>query len=134
MQGTVPRIVAVTILAIALRGLRELPQAPTWTFPPVPQASAGTGPEPSLDSGLPPAGPASGKIEVEAFDLGFKPAAVMVPAAGTVRGHPQQYRRRDPRHHLRRWDEDRGRSQRNGDGNGHGPGRRSHVHLLDPGS
>ena len=82
MQGSVPRIVAVTILAIALLACGTA-KAPTWTFPPVPQASAGTGPEPSLDSGLPPAGPASGKIEVEAFDLGFEPAAVMVPAAGT---------------------------------------------------
>ena len=82
MQGTVPRIVAVTILATALVACGTA-AAPTWTFPPVPSTSGGTGPEPSLDSASPPAGQASGKIEVEAFDLGFKPAAVKVPAAGS---------------------------------------------------
>ena len=54
-----------------------------------------------------------------------RPAPTRSPSA-TPAPHPA-------RHHLRRWDEDRRRARRNGDRERDDPGRRSHVHLLDPG-
>jgi nitrite reductase (NO-forming) len=77
------RLVAVTILAAALVGCGSTSR-PTWTFAATASPSAETGTsEPTPHSGDHAAVPANGKIEVEAFDLGFKPAAVTVPSAGT---------------------------------------------------
>ena len=60
--------------------------APTASPPASAPASAPSAAQPSMPMGMPPTGstgPTTGKIEVEAFDLGFKPAALSVPAAGT---------------------------------------------------
>lgn len=48
--------------------------APSWTFPP----ASGPGAAPSAST---PAGQTA-ELEIEAFDLGFRPAALEVPAAG----------------------------------------------------
>ena len=69
--------------------------APGWTYAPAASArlgapasaaagapSAGAA-QPSTATSMPPTGSTTGKIEIEAFDLGFKPAALTVPAAGT---------------------------------------------------
>jgi nitrite reductase (NO-forming) len=77
------RSVAVTILAAALVGCGST-SGPTWTFAATASPSVETGTlEPTPHSGDHSAVPANAKIEVEAFDLGFKPAAVTVRSAGT---------------------------------------------------
>ncbi len=72
---------ALVALATAACGTASVPR---WTFG-APAASAPAGVD--QPAGTPGTGTvavaAAGKIEVEAFDLGFKPAAVTVPAAGT---------------------------------------------------
>jgi nitrite reductase (NO-forming) len=82
MPRTFHRFATVTGLAVALSGCATA-SGPTWTFPPGDSASAGAGAagttaQPSMD----PAAAGSGKIAIEAFDLGFTPAGVTVPAAG----------------------------------------------------
>jgi nitrite reductase (NO-forming) len=67
--------------------------APGWTFPPGgngPGLTAGSGGPPPASSApsagtsaAPATGEAVGKFDVEAFDLGFKPAAITVDKAGT---------------------------------------------------
>ncbi len=75
-------IAVMMVLALALGGCASA-TGPTWTFPPAVSPSAGTGAAgPTPQPSSPASSPASGKIEVEAFDLGFTPAAVTVPAAG----------------------------------------------------
>jgi nitrite reductase (NO-forming) len=56
-------------------------QAPYWTYPPT---TAGGGPDASAPPPAAPApsGEAGGTLEIEAFDLGFTPATLEVPAAG----------------------------------------------------
>jgi nitrite reductase (NO-forming) len=49
----------------------------TWTFPPEPNAAPG----PSSSAGPDPV-PSGQPLEIEAFDLGFRPAALEVPAPG----------------------------------------------------
>ncbi len=59
-------------------------KAPGWTYPPAPSggiAVASPTPGASAPAASAPAN-AGGKIEIEAFDLGFKPAVIEVPAAG----------------------------------------------------
>ena len=95
MPRTMFRLVIVVVLALALVGCVGA-EAPGWTFGPTlaPSLGASTSPPPSANvpPSAPPASPATSdahaspaadKIEIEAFDLGFKPAAVSVPAAGT---------------------------------------------------
>ena len=95
MPRTMFRLVMVIVLALALVGCAGA-EAPGWTFGPTlaPSLGASTSPPPSANvpPSAPPASPATSdahaspaadKIEIEAFDLGFKPAAVSVPAAGT---------------------------------------------------
>ena len=95
MPRTMFRLVMVIVLALALVGCAGA-EAPGWTFGPTlaPSLGASTSPAPSANvpPSVPPASPATSdahasptadKIEIEAFDLGFKPAAVSVPAAGT---------------------------------------------------
>ncbi len=76
-------IALMTVLALAL-GACASATGPTWTYVPAVLPSAGTGAaEPTPQPSSSASSPASGKIEVEAFDLGFTPAAVTVPAAGS---------------------------------------------------
>jgi nitrite reductase (NO-forming) len=82
---TVAAIVAAAILA----GCTTTAAAPAWTFP-VPAAASpdiGAGPAamPSMPGmeGSPGAMSHALVLEIHAFDLGFQPAALTVPAAGT---------------------------------------------------
>jgi nitrite reductase (NO-forming) len=77
------RSLAATILVVALASCGAT-AAPSWTYAPPASPAVETGTASATPhSGDPSAVPAAGKIEVEAFDLGFKPAAITVPAAGT---------------------------------------------------
>jgi nitrite reductase (NO-forming) len=71
-----PRRTSSLIAAILLvSACAPAAAAPSWTFPP--------GRQPSSAPGASASAPAAGDVlEVEAFDLGFKPAALEVPAAG----------------------------------------------------
>jgi nitrite reductase (NO-forming) len=90
------RFVAAVALLALLTGGCSSGTSPSWTFgaPATPGAgtAAGSG-VPAGTSGQPAASPSAavsaaaavataGPLEIEAFDLGFKPAAVSVPAAG----------------------------------------------------
>lgn len=66
----------MTAVTVALSGCTSA-TGPTWTFAPAASPSVGTGGfEPTPNSSADPVAPAGGKIEVEAFDLGFTPAAL----------------------------------------------------------
>jgi nitrite reductase (NO-forming) len=74
------RIIAATgLLALAVAACSS-PAAPNWTFAAAKDAAA----QPIASASAAPAvAAATDAIAIEAFDLGFKPAAVQVPAAGT---------------------------------------------------
>ena len=77
MRRHVPRLALVVGLSLVLIGCATA-AAPTWTFAP-PAASP-----PAVEPGVPAgqvAVSAAGKISIEAFDLGFKPAMLSVAAA-----------------------------------------------------
>lgn len=75
-------IVVVIALAVTACGSSA---APAWTFGPPASPAAGLAgaDQPNGTPGAAQAAAASGEIRIEAFDLGFQPAAVSVPAAGT---------------------------------------------------
>ena len=73
------RLAIVVGAALVLTGCAS-PGAPTWSF--APAASPAASVEPEVAVGQPAAGPAD-KISIEAFDLGFTPAMLSVPSAGT---------------------------------------------------
>ena len=88
MTRTLLRLVAVTAIAVALVGCTTFPTG-GWTYAPSPDATTAAAPasaaaptssQPSPSTGVAASG---GAIEIKAFDLGFTPAAVTVPAAGT---------------------------------------------------
>jgi nitrite reductase (NO-forming) len=98
MNRALPGSVLAIGLAVALIGCAA-PAAPSWTYPP-PTASGATAPgsasAEAMPAGMPMGGAAAstapatgssiaagGEIAIDAFDLGFKPAAVAVAAAGT---------------------------------------------------
>ena len=75
-----PRLALVAVLAIALSGCASA-KAPTWTFGPMPPAA------PAAEQAVAPTPPtpmemAAEAIEIESFDMGFKPAAIGVAAPG----------------------------------------------------
>ncbi|HEX6867200.1 MAG TPA: plastocyanin/azurin family copper-binding protein, partial [Candidatus Limnocylindrales bacterium] len=88
-----PTIAFVAIVVATLTLGACASTASTWTYAPATQAPAAH--EASLASGAPAASPVGaaaspsaagapvGTIEIEAFDLGFKPAQVAVDAPGT---------------------------------------------------
>jgi nitrite reductase (NO-forming) len=80
------RLAAIVVLGLVIAGCTNA-GAPTWTYPPVTPAAAGGAPAaavPSTPMDMGPGGAtATSSIDVEAFDLGFNPAAISVPAAGT---------------------------------------------------
>ena len=102
MQSTPLRIAAVTALAVVLVGCTSA-AAGAWTFAPPASATPGAAAsasagataaasasasegttQPSSPASSPAAsGASAGTIEIQAFDLGFTPSAVTVPAAGT---------------------------------------------------
>ena len=97
-------------------------KAPGWTFPAAtaPAAAAASAPAAGVDQ---PAGTpgtaeaaATGTIEIESFDLGFTPAAITVPAAGTYEVKLVNTGIDHARRHLRRrhGHRSRGRTDRNG--------------------
>ncbi len=58
-------------------------KVPGWTYPPAPSGAAGPVASSPAASAAPAASGAVGDaLEIEAFDLGFKPATLEVPAAG----------------------------------------------------
>ena len=83
-----PLLLPIALLAaVALTAGCTTTRAPTWTYP----ADDGAGgPGVAGGAGAPaPAAPASqapaaqgGTLEIESFDMGFRPAAITVPAAG----------------------------------------------------
>jgi nitrite reductase (NO-forming) len=90
------RMLVLTIGLAATFAACASAAAPSWTYaPPAPsQAAASTAPN-AIAAGMPMAGMSSagpatgassaagGEVAIDAFDLGFKPAAVAVAAAGT---------------------------------------------------
>jgi nitrite reductase (NO-forming) len=80
------RLLAIVSLGLVLVGCTAA-GAPTWTYPPAasPAAPANVTPTapPSMPMDMGAATVAtSSSIDIEAFDLGFKPAEIAVPAAG----------------------------------------------------
>ena len=84
------RMIPILLASLLALGACTQAGAPTWTYPPnTPGASPAAAPStatapstaPSVSPGSSPA-TAAGTLEVTAFDLGFKPAALEVPAAG----------------------------------------------------
>jgi nitrite reductase (NO-forming) len=80
------RLAAIVVIGLALTGCASA-GAPTWTYPP---AGASAAPAeaavavPSMPMSMGSAAPAAvTSIAIEAFDLGFKPSTIAVPAAGT---------------------------------------------------
>jgi nitrite reductase (NO-forming) len=83
MPGRFIGIAVLAVLAIGVSGCAS-EGGPGWTYAPSVAPSAGTAAgQATAHPSANPAAPATGKIEVEAFDLGFTPAGVTVPAAGT---------------------------------------------------
>jgi len=83
MRGSLLRLAAVAALVVAVIGCAS-DGGSGWTFAPAVTPSAGTGAaQPTPSSSAPPAASAADKIAIEAFDTGFKPAAVTVAAPGT---------------------------------------------------
>jgi nitrite reductase (NO-forming) len=82
-------IPSIVLLALVAAGCSTA-AGPTWTFPPVPQSAQPVPAEPAVAHADPTPAPAAssgaaavvGKIEVTAFDMGFKPTAVTVDAPG----------------------------------------------------
>jgi nitrite reductase (NO-forming) len=80
------RLVAVTTLVAIIAAVSACGSAaaPGWSFgPPVGPASPGSGVDQPNATSAPAVAVATGELRIEAFDLGFKPAALTVPAAGT---------------------------------------------------
>jgi nitrite reductase (NO-forming) len=87
MRATIARLIVTSAVVAALAGCAAA-SAPTWTFGPgaaagavEPSALAPSGSQPAATAG---AGEdaSAGAIEIHAFDLGFKPSNLTVPAAG----------------------------------------------------
>jgi nitrite reductase (NO-forming) len=79
MRAYLLRLAIVVGVALVLTGCAS-PGAPTWSF--APAASPAASAEPDVAVSQPAASP-SDKISIEAFDLGFTPAMLSVPSAGT---------------------------------------------------
>jgi nitrite reductase (NO-forming) len=79
MRAYLLRLAIVVGVALVLTGCAG-PGAPTWSF--APAASPAASIEPGVAVSQPAASPAD-KISIEAFDLGFTPAMLSVPSAGT---------------------------------------------------
>jgi nitrite reductase (NO-forming) len=78
------RGMALAALAALLASACASPAGPAWTYQPdPPDAVAAVGRQPAAPAAATAAAPAEGDtIRIEAFDLGFTPATIEVPAAG----------------------------------------------------
>ena len=80
--------VAIALVALTAAACTSA-KAPGWTFPAATAPAAPTASAPAAGVDQPAGTPgaaeaaATGTIEIESFDLGFTPAAITVPAAGT---------------------------------------------------
>jgi nitrite reductase (NO-forming) len=74
-------LASLSVVAILLVGCARA-GSPAWTFTPGSSAVAGPGGGGEPSSTPAPNAPTGETIEIEAFDLGFEPKAVTVPAAG----------------------------------------------------
>jgi nitrite reductase (NO-forming) len=75
-------LLAVALATIGLVAACTSAAAPGWTFPPASAPAAGA-PTSSPGAAVVDPGEILGTIEIDAFDLGFEPAALTVDAAGT---------------------------------------------------
>ncbi len=83
MRHTTLRLAAILVIALALTGCASS-AAPTWTYPPAGASTAPAAAAPATQMSMAPSAPASASsIAIDAFDLGFKPSTIAVPAAGT---------------------------------------------------
>ena len=84
MNGRRGKIAAVLAMALSATGCAST-AGPGWTYAPVPAASSGAGAPAALTTAPNVSQPAAaaGEIAIDAFDLGFEPASIEVPAAGT---------------------------------------------------
>ncbi|MER3418761.1 MAG: nitrite reductase [Chloroflexota bacterium] len=79
IQTTSLRILAAVAAAgVALAGCTT-GTAPTWTYPPAGMGGGSPSPSTQTQTG---SGPILGRLEIEAFDLGFRPATLTVAAPG----------------------------------------------------
>ncbi len=87
MPRTRRLVAATTLMAITVAvSACGSAAAPGWSFgPPVGAASPATGVDQPNATAAPAVAVATGELRVEAFDLGFKPATLDVPAAGTYK-------------------------------------------------
>ena len=81
MRTHLPGLTIVVVMAIALTGCARA-EAPGWTYGPT-LAPAAAQPVAATESPTTAPADPTEAIEIEAFDLGFKPAMVMVANAGT---------------------------------------------------
>jgi nitrite reductase (NO-forming) len=79
MRAYLLRLAIVVGVTLVVTGCAKA-AATTWTF--APPASPAASVQPEVAVGQPAASPV-GKISIEAFDLGFTPAMLSVPSAGT---------------------------------------------------
>ncbi|MGZ9231083.1 MAG: multicopper oxidase domain-containing protein [Candidatus Limnocylindrales bacterium] len=84
MRSISVRLAAIVVLGLALAGCTGAGAA-SWTFSPAGSPAAPANAAPAATSGMPMdmGAVSSNSIAVEAFDLGFKPSAISVPAPGT---------------------------------------------------
>jgi len=76
-------VIIPLIAAVALAGCAAS-TSPSWSYVPAPTQAAVASQAPAAPATMPPAAPvAAQEIVIDAFDLGFKPAQLSVPAAGT---------------------------------------------------
>jgi nitrite reductase (NO-forming) len=75
--------VGAALVAIVATGCSNASAGPAWTYAPPPPADAAGSPAAAPEAAAPAVEASSEVIAIEAFDLGFTPATVTVPAAGT---------------------------------------------------
>ncbi len=71
------------LVAMVAVGCSSADARPTWTYATAPSGDAVASPAAEPAAGAPAAAASTDTISIEAFDLGFRPAAVSVPSAGT---------------------------------------------------
>src|SRR5687767_14488641 len=74
--------VGAALVAIVATGCSNASAGPAWTYAPPPPADAAGSPAAAPEAAAPAVEASSEVIAIEAFDLGFTPATVTVPAAG----------------------------------------------------
>jgi nitrite reductase (NO-forming) len=75
--------VGAALIAIVVAGCSDADARPSWTYAAPPPDGVAASPTDGEPANAPAAGVPAETIAIEAFDLGFTPSAVSVPAAGT---------------------------------------------------